>query len=569
MTKPEDFSATMRIDLTPDETQLRSGETSILRRKGKRIIRVAGRKTEAVREWGPAFSELLQNIYDAVLITDMDGNIVHVNDRAVQILGYSVEDMCRSSVHKIIEGANEQLIGTILKNLGNDRFTIIQAHCLHHKGADFPAEITVNRLQLDVDYLSFFLRDVSRRLETEARLRTGFNAIQNAAGGIGVADLDGHIIYVNPALQTQLGFETPFEVVDRPLSEFIPEPERVASVLTSARAGEVQNFETRMLRKDGSHFIAMFSAAPNFNRDGDISGLVLSVDDITEEKLAREQRDLLSREIQARNDEFERDLAMAREIQEAVLTRKYPSFPSNAPVSESRLHFAHQYVPCGMVGGDFYSILPISDTQAGIFISDVSGHGLKAGLVVATIRGLLEELRPYAHKPGRFLTELNTAYNCVFSLQDQYMFATAFYAYVDTEKNHMQFANAGHPPAFLLKPSLNEVRELEEAGQAHGPGIGIYEDHVYGSNGIDLNPGDRLVLYTDGLIEAENEAREYFETEALHQSLSACLQGDLTELPARLLQDARTFSNRDDFLDDVCVLVTELAQVPPAPVNQE
>src|SRR5207247_11184856 len=109
-------------------------------------------------------------------------------------------------------------------------------------------------------------------------------------------------------------------------------------------------------------------------------------------------------ELQQRNTEMQQDLDLAREVQEAFLPQQYPTFPAGAASTESTLLFHHRYLPTATVGGDFFDVLPLSDTEAGVFICDVMGHGVRAALVTAIIRGLVEELRPLAVDPGESLT---------------------------------------------------------------------------------------------------------------------------------------------------------------------
>jgi len=125
-----------------------------------------------------------------------------------------------------------------------------------------------------------------------------------------------------------------------------------------------------------------------------------------EDALAEERNRLqvTTAELEAKNTQLEADLRMAREIQLALLPRDYPTLSHYGSSGYSALTFAHCYRPAEAVGGDFFDIFPLSPTRAGIFICDVMGHGLRAALVTAIIRTLLEELRPMMQNPGRFLS---------------------------------------------------------------------------------------------------------------------------------------------------------------------
>src|SRR5258707_3215358 len=140
----------------------------------------------------------------------------------------------------------------------------------------------------------------------------------------------------------------------------------------------------------------------------DVPSLVRAITSALERKRLEEQVARYTEELREKNAQVEADLNMAREIQLAFLPYRYPTFPRNAVAKESALRFQHRYLPTGAVGGDFFDVLPISDTQAGVFICDVMGHGVRAALVTAMVRGLAEELiSAAAAEADKFLTEIH------------------------------------------------------------------------------------------------------------------------------------------------------------------
>src|SRR5262249_50561472 len=112
-------------------------------------------------------------------------------------------------------------------------------------------------------------------------------------------------------------------------------------------------------------------------------------------------------ELRSKNAQLEADFNMAREIQEVFLPHQYPTFPHSVAPEQSALQFSHRYFPAAAVGGDFFDVFAITDTTCGIFLCDVMGHGMRAALVTAIMRGLVEELMPVAADAGKFLTEIN------------------------------------------------------------------------------------------------------------------------------------------------------------------
>lgn len=262
-------------------------------------------------------------------------------------------------------------------------------------------------------------------------------------------------------------------------------------------------------------------------------------------------------ELRARNTQLEADLDMARDIQQVYLTQNYPSFPSKVAPDESWLRFCHCYRPAHRVGGDFFSILPLSDHEAGVFICDVVGHGLRAALVTAIVRGLLEELTPVAQKPDRFLTEINRGLRAIFRQTDTPMLASAFYFVVDIRGGKLAYANAGHPPPFHVRRGGKVVDTLGN-GESHGPVLGIFENATYGAGYCTVSAEDVVVLFTDGLFEVEVAKGEYYGLRRLRAAVSERMRLPAAELFSEVLAEIQGCCLSKEFVDDVCLVGMEV-----------
>lgn len=564
----ENFSSTMRIDITPHlkealAQQGLAGPTPT-RRMGRVTIKIPKKPGEAAEIGSPDFQEILQNVYDATLITDLNGRVVSVNPRAVQFFRGDRVDLRSQNIVDLISGADPNLVPMIRKNLENDRYTLIQAFCLRSDETIFPAEISANRLRLSGhDYLSFFIRDISWRKEAEERLRTGYTAIQNSGGGIAIADLAGNISFCNPAMSRLWGVEDAEALLGRNLRDFFLDPAQADGIFQSVTERQTWSGEIEMQRADQTTVCAQGSVAPNLNADDEITGMVLSVLDITSLKEAQFQLQRFAEELQQKNDLLESDQNMAREIQQAFLPRRQPVFPADASLEDSALRMAHLYLPSGAVGGDFFDILTLSDNEVGIFISDVAGHGMRAALVVATIRGLIEELSSMATDPGAFLTQMNRAYNGIFSQTEQLTFTTAFYTVLDLRTGEMRYTTAGHPFPYVLHRRQNQVTLVASSGGAKGPALGLFEEAAYQTGSALLTPDDLLFLYTDGLSEVEGPGRELYEDHKMAQALEKNMALTPEVLLPEMVEDARRHSGRQDFEDDVCLLAVQIARLLP------
>lgn len=301
---------------------------------------------------------------------------------------------------------------------------------------------------------------------------------------------------------------------------------------------------------------------PLRDAEGKIIGLQGIFWDITERVEAEEREKkavaalAVSREeLRAKNHQLEEDVAMAREIQQSFFSAQYPVFPANALPQQSAIQFFHRHLPAGSVSGDFFHVTALSDTVAGVFISDVMGHGVRSALVTAMIRAMMEELRPVAADPGAFMTQMNQDLRAILKQSGTLMFATAVYLTVDLEARTFRYVCAGHPKPLVIT-ATGEVDTLDAGSDlASQPALGLFDHTEYESRSRPINSGDMLLLYTDGLIETENDAGEWYEMQHLIESVRKHAPAQkLTELCSGILADVQAFAHTDQFEDDVCLL---------------
>ncbi len=173
-------------------------------------------------------------------------------------------------------------------------------------------------------------------------------------------------------------------------------------------------------------------------------------------------------ELRLKNAEMESELRMARELQRAYLPEQHRRFPSGGR-GISELQLSYRYQPASKIGGDFFNIVEVSDTEVGVFICDVMGHGVRAALVSAILRGLVEELKPVAGDAGGFLSAVNRGLRASLSQADDQIFATGFYLVADMERKQLRFSNAGHPNPLCLNRLTNIVTPMRTPANVQGP----------------------------------------------------------------------------------------------------
>lgn len=551
------LGTTMRIDLSPEAIEeARRGKAQPDSKRRSSMIAVAKPRVVAPAG-GVDFQQLLQSIYDGAIVTDLGGTIVMTNVRANQFFHAEPGRLAHESVLGLIGGADDSLLPTINEALKANRFVLMQAVCHRIDGLDFPAEISVNRLKLGAaDHLCFFFRDITLRKEQEERLRTGHTALQNSSSGIVITSLDGLVQYWNPAFLGLCAITEERQVEGKDLRDFLCEPMKLDEVIDVAGHGATWSGELEFRRADGSTFFGQVSAAGNLNTDGEPVGMVLSALDVTPQKRAQQQLQAYAAEINAKNVQMQDDLNIASELHRAILPTEFTVFPPGAESGSVRLNIRNLYCPSGTIGGDFFDIRALSEHEVGLLISDVMGHGIRAALVVATVRGLIEQLRPLAADPGAFLTQLNATYASIFKhIGGTVIFSTALYAVIDTRTGALRCAHAGHPKPYVLRRGEGRCERLSMPGRSAA--LGILPETQYTTSEFRLATNDLLLLYTDGLSEVESAAGDLYESRRFEEALRARMESPGEELLDGLLADAKVFSGREVFEDDVCLLAVE------------
>jgi PAS domain S-box-containing protein len=281
------MSRTMRIDLIPDVPAGRlDGDRRhpvVVSSGATEGVRNAGLPSHEVDEHQSRYRELLQSIYDAALITDLDGVILESNARASEFLQWASDELEGKSVSLVISGADASLIDTLCTNLESERYTLIQAYCIRQDGTRFPSEIAVNRIRVGEGTLCFFVRDITIRRQAEEMLRTEHAAIQNAANGIVIADLNANLEYVNPAFASMLGYGHPDALSCVSVRNVVGDGESTDLMLEHVlEHGLTWTGEMQVVKPDGDVVDLEVLATCNRNSEGETVGIVFSFTDLSD-----------------------------------------------------------------------------------------------------------------------------------------------------------------------------------------------------------------------------------------------------------------------------------------------
>jgi serine phosphatase RsbU (regulator of sigma subunit) len=249
---------------------------------------------------------------------------------------------------------------------------------------------------------------------------------------------------------------------------------------------------------------------------------------------------------------------MATELQQALMPSTYPTFPADAAAGATKLSFCHRYLAATMMGGDFFHIARLNDDTAAICICDVMGHGVRAALITAMMRAMIETHAAEAVDPGRLLTQLNGEFTGILKQTGTLVFVTVLYCVIDVRVGNARFARAGHPPPLRARRSSGEVQTIMLGGGSVGPAIGIIPNAQFKTSETKLGPGDLLLFFTDGIIEVETSDGSQFGIEGLQQCVRAHLNEPTDFLLDAIVRDVYAFGDSTVLTDDACLVTAEL-----------
>jgi serine phosphatase RsbU (regulator of sigma subunit) len=295
----------------------------------------------------------------------------------------------------------------------------------------------------------------------------------------------------------------------------------------------------------GSHDQEMFTGVPPTGVKIEFTGILINR--VVDGKIAEEwsegtyayelMRQRLDHELRER-ERFEHELRVAQRIQQALL-------PKELPVLDS-WEIVPYYQPAREVGGDFYDFLTLSDGRVGAIIGDVSGKGIAAALVMANTQSVLRAVAQGSTTPGELLAQVNEV---LFAYIPSNMFVTCFCGVLDPESGRFTYANAGH------NPPLRQHRDKAIDLRATGMPLGLMPGMPYEEKSTLLLPGDRVLFYSDGLIEAHNQEREMLGSPRLKDLLTENPPG-ARQLTAHVLAELGRFTGEQWEQEDDITLVT-------------
>lgn len=246
-------------------------------------------------------------------------------------------------------------------------------------------------------------------------------------------------------------------------------------------------------------------------------------------------------------DEINKDLSAAAKVQRYFIDTEHLD---NEQSVFHHIRHSYIYVPTIDIGGDFLNIVRIDEYRLAIVIADFMGHGITAALGTGVLKSAMSIfMGTYGLDPVKLMEELNRHFLEVIPR----LYATCYYALIDVQAGKMKVAKAGHPHPLFWSSGKQEFVTLNSMGT----GLGLVKDPHFTLGEIPISPGDKILFYTDGIIEQHSRDNEMYSPERLQSLFEKLVTGGEKRIVKRIHEDLQAFANDEQFEDDVTLLLLE------------
>lgn len=371
------------------------------------------------------------------------------------------------------------------------------------------------------------------RITVEEHIYFVENVLNGMEDWVRVIDLEDNIIYANNAMKEDLGYY----LIGRKCFEVIGRQEPCADCISQMA---VNNFQATHKEETINDRVYSVMSSPLRDLNGEVTAVIEVLRDVTE---AKKMEDKLKKQ----NERLHHDLQIARKMQ-------YNSLPVG--IKNDSVVFSYLYQPSEMIGGDFFDVFDIDEDHVGLYIADVSGHGIPASMLTMYLRQSIDKdlLSPAEVLNNAFKNYNETAF-------DEEMYITMFFGIIDLKNMTITYANAGQHTLPIL---YNQNREKMIVLDARGIPISRWMDEcVYEEYIQKIEPEDRLMLYTDGVAELCNSMGERYGEDRLYQFILNNKEKSIDEVKKCLFSELLTFKNEGsleekDITDDITAVFLEI-----------
>ena len=362
-----------------------------------------------------------------------------------------------------------------------------------------------------------------------------------------MSEADSPLIYANEGFVRLTGYDLE-DVVGkncRFLQGKDTHKEAVDKIRKAINNGDECTVELLNCKKDGTPFWNRLSITPLKDKKGKVTHYVGIQSDITELKETRKRLERANFDLEIFHDRITKALDQASKAQQFIL-------PADLPAND-KVRFSAKYKPMDIIGGDFYDIIELKNGIYGIMIADVTGHGIPAAL--------LTFMTSFAYKSS---VQKNTSAEQVVTTTNKKLidkmpkgaFITMFYAIYNSNTRILTYTQAGHPQGYIIRPKTKEAFPLTTKGSL----VGVFgkEKITYGEKEISLQVGDKLILYTDAIIETRNRLNEMLEMKDFVEFLVSNCTLNISDLFDKVYQFGIDFSGKPTYDDDFTIVGFEV-----------
>lgn len=362
-------------------------------------------------------------------------------------------------------------------------------------------------------------------------------------------------VYLLQEILRRLGHEVATASNGREALDFM-EREKADLILLDVMMPRMDGFEVASRlksREDTKHIPIIFLTAQKKEAGDVAAGLATGADEYITKPF--DENELVARvhsmlriknlydEVARTRDTIEEEMKMAQMVQMAMLPKQFPC--------PNKIRFHARYQATSSIGGDFYDVFDCGEGKVGMMITDVSGHGPSAALIVSMIKAMFYSQTGSRSDPGKVARLLNDQ---LLKMIPEERYVTLFFGVIDLSSGELSYARAGHPYPVIMRAEDRSLVWLEKGG-----GFVAISDDFSVEQGVEtIRPGDRLLMYSDGLIEVLNDKGALFGFNGLKQSLKKRFHEAGDALLDGLLSDSNDYNAERALADDVAILLAEL-----------
>ena len=381
------------------------------------------------------------------------------------------------------------------------------------------------------------VQNSARSVLSYAELEAAVNAL---ADGVSIYDRQLRVLYQNKAIIERYGpalWETCYSVYQH-RDGICPD---CPSIRTLAD-GKVHT-TIRTVEHDGKPGFMELRSSPILNPRGEIAAVAEVTRDITERETVKIRLEEALKKVTAQQKQIEADLALAEKVHTSMIPRSF---------HDSNLHIHVQYVPVQSVGGDYADIVPVGDGKYYTLIFDISGHGIAPALLANRVSGEIHRMLGQRPSPAALVAEVNSF--LVRHFNETGLYLTFFCCLYDMKNYKLTYSGGGHLPAILLR---KEDRIRSRLLSSQNSILGAFDDvlHDNAEETIDIKPGDKVVLYTDGVVEAGQMLGIPVTLAGLVALFEAYSELESGEFASTII-DQITFRRETSINDDITLMIT-------------